>query len=138
MGESLTRGKRNLNPQAWRVFQAAFEVALSRLDDVAEGDIEAKILKELPPAWRSSVMKEMARRARNTYWIRLPRPSPLGKEELAALLSNYLDLEDLTIEEQRHFFLVNCKSAHKQDVALTMDGWVTPGGYSMFVGQPIV
>ena len=73
-------------------------------------------------------MKEMARRARNTYWIRLPRPSPLGKEELAALLSNYLDLEDLTIEEQRHFFLVNCKSAHKQDVALTMDGWVTPGG----------
>ena len=52
------KGVRELTAQNWRAYRSAFELALSRVEDATEREIEEKIMAELPPLARKGGLRK--------------------------------------------------------------------------------
>ena len=115
--------KSELNPQTWRTFRCAFELALSRVEDATEREVEERLLGELPPYWRDRIIMESADRARGTYWVRVLKPAPVQGAELEAVLAQILLRDQITMKERRLEYWVDCGSAEGQRLMMQGDGW---------------
>ena len=124
---SLPRGN-ELSSQIWRAYQNAFELAVSRIEDITEQEIEAKIIQDLPSIWRDPLVKAIVSRAQNEFWVRVAKPSPLTKQELEPILSEMLGTPGVKVEEHKLAFLVDCQSQVGQDLFRSIDSWMTPRG----------
>ena len=75
-------GDGKLTVADWRNFQSKFELALGRVEDATETEVERKILVELPGKWRVKVNEEKLRRQQGQFWVRFAKPLTIPLDDL--------------------------------------------------------
>ena len=127
--ERLTlRYEEELTLHRLRTFKAQFDMCLARMgSNVSEAEVGARFFNALPLKNQEEMSKEIMRRNRDRYWVRIPKPSPLSTEELKGWIST-VGRPDPKVEENSQEILLDCTSDEARDVLLACHESLLAGG----------
>ena len=117
---------------SWRSYRVAFEAALSQVEGVSDREIEQKVLRDLPSNLREKLAREIARKAQEKMWVRIPKPCKLNAQELGMLIGVVLNCSPPKVEDRARELLIECRDEEFQAELLELDGWGV-GGESLKV-----
>ncbi len=94
----------------------SFEVALSLTQNVSDGEVEEKILRDLPIEWHAKLAKQCARKAHGKHWIKVLKLSPLNQAQLEKALAIANRGRTSQLEERSSGYIVECNSEETQKI----------------------
>jgi hypothetical protein len=123
----LKNSSQNLTFADWRVYQAEFELKLSRVSDTTENEVYQKILQQLPVEWQDSVIRESVERSQKTFWVRITGHGTLPAKTLAQYLNDTFQMRITNTRECPGSILLNTHSERGEKQLLTLNGCLLNG-----------
>ena len=121
------RGVYPLTRTEWRKFTAAFEATMVRVEDRTEGEVERRILWELPSELRVGLQDAILQKQERQFWVRFRDPLGATPEELRDLVADVVGRGDVRVEATKSGYLCDCVTEEARETVVAMEGWLVGG-----------
>ena len=117
------RGIDDLNWDTFREFRISFELAVGRVEDTTEAEVERRLLAELPGKWRMKVNEEILRRQNGQFWVRFLKPTPVSADHVQRLVAQMTGKATVNWVERKTEYMADCGSEDGRCAVLTLNTW---------------